>query len=71
MYDYEFYDSEKLEKFREARAKKYISLVKKWRAVKEKNDKEAMKKVFQAMAKHKKADEVYKQKAENAGLYWF
>lgn len=71
MYDYEFYDSEKLEKFRESRSKKYISLVRKWREAKEKNNEDAMKNAFQAMAKHKKADEVYKQKAGNAGQHWF
>lgn len=72
MSDYiDWYDKDKIEKLRKARTKKYMNLVRKWHTAKEKDDKDAMAKVFKAMSKHNEADKTLQEKAENAGSYWY
>lgn len=72
MSDYiDWYDDDAVEKLQEKRTKKYIELVKAWHDAKEKGEEEAMKKAFQALQKHKGADKKLKEKAEEAGSYWY
>lgn len=70
-YSFDFYDYEAVEKLHQSRAKKYISLIKKWSDAKKKNDPTAMRKAYQAMAKHKERDEVLKEKCSKSGYCWY
>ena len=48
-----------------------MDLVRKWHNAKESGNEESMKKALNAMSKHKEADKVFKEKAEEAGHYWY
>ncbi len=70
MYDYDFYDSETIEKIKEARSKKLKGLLKKLSAARQKGDEKALDEAYKALAKHKIADQALKEKAKELGHYW-
>jgi len=67
----DFYDYDAIEKLHKNRSKKYIDFVRKWHEAKGKNDERAKQKAFKAMQKHKKQDEVIKEKCNETGYYWY
>lgn len=72
MVDYfDWYYWDKVQTFYNERVNKYTDLVKDWYAAKEKNDERQMKGTAKAMARHRKQNQVYKGKAEEAGHYWY
>lgn len=68
---YDFYDFEKVEEFKNQRARKYIDYVRQWRAAKEKGNDKAKERTFKMMKKHKEQDEKFKMMAREAGHYWW
>ena len=51
--------------------KKSIALVKKYHDAKEKGDEKAMQMACKALSKHRVKDQKLKEKAEEAGFYWY
>ena len=68
---FDWYNYEAVEKLQQERSRKYMDLVRKWVEAKESGKEEVMKKAFNALSKHKKENEVFKKKAEDAGQYWY
>lgn len=75
MYDYEnnidWYDHDAVEKLRDSRSKKKLKIIMKMHKAKEKSDQQALDKARKEYYKHLKADEKYKQKAEETYFYWY
>ena len=67
----DFYDYDAMEKLQERRNKKYMNIVRKWAAAKEKNDEKAKQRALKALSRHKKQDEVLKERSEQSGYYWY
>ena len=71
MSKYDFYDSEKVDKLKKERAKKYMTIVRKWHDAKEKGDEKACQRAIKSLAKHRAEDLKLKESANEAGVYWF
>lgn len=71
MNKYDFYDHEKVGKFKEERSEKLMRLYRRCLKAKEKGDMEAKEKIMLSIIKHKAAEEEYKKSAKEAGFYWY
>jgi hypothetical protein len=70
MDKYDFYDSDKVDAFREARNKKFRGIIKRYSEAKEKCDPAAITKSLEAISRFKEQDKKYEQYAEEAGICW-
>jgi len=71
-YDYfDWYDYDKVEKLNQTRSSQWITIFKKLKDAKEKGDENSLTKARAALRKHEAENKILKQKAEEAGHYWF
>lgn len=66
----DWYNYEEVEKLQNTRAKKYLGYVKKMIEARGKGDEKALLKAYASMSKHRRDDEAFKEKAEEAGFCW-
>ena len=69
--DYDFYDYDKVEKLQEKRSRKLMRIYKKILDAREKGDTKAIEKAREALMKHEEQDQIFKEKSQQSGYYWY
>lgn len=67
---FDWYDFNKIEKLNERRSKQLLKLLVKFKNANKKKDVKAIAKAQEALKRHEKQDEVFKENARKCGYYW-